>query len=355
MTLRQFLYSLFLPFSFMTVSDTLHPRLLTTAAALEPARDGTGRSPVESKRIFAATLRWLAGGAGYHNVADDFGIARSTVHKHVHRVIEALMPWARQQIQFPRGAELQQTIHDFQQKCELPNVAGAIDGSFIEIRKPSGEFADRYWCYKNKIAVLLLSVVDAVGRFTFIDAGRPSSVGDYRAFTNTELCRLLQEGRLFPPECDLTMTNSRTASTVTVHPYLLGDDAFALEAFMQKCYSGIVAANSPEARYNRCVIEGRRVVEQAFGRLKGTWRILLTRSNLNDPNFVAEVITVCCALHNFCENLRLERIFGVVPTGDQPPEEFATDPLPDVAATATGSNIRAILRDYLAGIVEIVR
>ena len=55
--------------------------------------------------------------------------------------------------------------------------------------------------------------------------------------------------------------------------------------------------------FNYSVIRTRRVVEQAFVRLKGRWRVT-AQSKLNDPVFASVVGTVCCGLHNICERYK---------------------------------------------------
>jgi hypothetical protein len=51
--------------------------------------------------------------------------------------------------------------------CFKPQCAGAIDGCFIPIVRPEGEFAHKYWCYKGMDAIILLAVVDVRGLFTY--------------------------------------------------------------------------------------------------------------------------------------------------------------------------------------------
>ena len=72
--------------------------------------------------------------------------------------------------------------------------------------------------------------------------------------------------------------------------------------------------------FNYSVVLTRRVVEQAFGRLKGRWRIT-AQSRLNDPVFANLVGTVCCGLHNICERYRCPYEDDVFPD----PTNFGND------------------------------
>ena len=47
----------------------------------------------------------------------------------------------------------------------------------MAMKKPS-DFGDTYFCYKKFIAIIVLACVDARGIFTYVNAGRPGSVGD---------------------------------------------------------------------------------------------------------------------------------------------------------------------------------
>lgn len=58
---------------------------------------------------------------------------------------------------------------------------------------------------------------------------------------------------------------------------------------------------TPEQRhFNSQLSSAHAVVEKAFGRLKGRWRCLLKRTDV-DYTFMPDVVTACCILHNVCE------------------------------------------------------
>lgn len=333
-----------------------HPsrRFPPLSAVITPHHnDGRCRKDfIPPRKAFAATLRWLATGGCISHCQDDFGMARSTLQKHAKIVVNALYyHFKPTQIKWPTGGELTQVFTDFEQLCGLPLVAGAIDGSFIEFTKPKGPFASRYWCYKNKIAILLLAVVDATGRFTYVNAGRPASLGDAAAFRRSSLKRMLDVNAVFPPEhameLELTRDDGSTHS-LTLRPYLLGDEAFPLLSHMMRCYKQPTDDHSANGLLNRCIIQGRREVERAFGRLKARWRILLRRCSINDPDYMAEITAVCCALHNYCENMTLERIFGdLIPVQPESEAQAVVPPHP-AEETHTGKQVREALRDYIA-------
>jgi len=256
------------------------------------------RHPHSSLRRFAATMHWLGSGAHYHVIGALFGMSAEAVHKHVHFVVSVLrQQLVSKHIAFPQGQELDQVMEDFSY-YGLPQCAGAIDGCFIEMKQPTGTWGNAYWCYKQITAILLLAVVDARGRFTYINADSPASVGDAGTFNKSKLCELLQQGGLLP------MSQSKQINGVQVRPYLVGDAAFPLSSFLLKTYDGEHARRSRESCFNHVHIRCRRHVESAFGRLKGRWRVLVSR-NFRDPDWVGEIVEVCCALHNICEKREL--------------------------------------------------
>ena len=180
---------------------------------------------------------------------------------------------------------------DFEALCGLPCCGGALDGTFMAMKKPS-DFGDTYFCYKKFIAIIVLACVDARGIFTYVNAGRPGSVGDSYTYRHSLLFQKIASG-------EWLAHSPRTISGVNVKPFIVADSAFPLSATCMKCYE--VGQPAYRRSFNYSLIRTRRVVEQAFGRLKGRWKIMDGKCSLKDPVFVRQVAVVCCALHNMCE------------------------------------------------------
>ena len=143
-------------------------------------------------------------------------------------------------------------------------------------------------------AIILLAVVDTRGIFTYCHCGNPGSVGDAGTYMDTALRRNCMNGVWLPESA------AKEILGVRVRPFIVADAAFPFSATMMKGYPGDPATGTLEHAYNYAHVRTRRVVENAFGRLKGRFQVLRS-SQMNDPRFHSECTTVCCALHNRCE------------------------------------------------------
>jgi hypothetical protein len=262
---------------------------------------------VPGPKRFAMLLEWYANSSSYQHLATRYNVSKAFVTKNLREgtllLRRKLVPAS---VQFPTGQQLVKVMADFKKLAGLPHCFAAIDGTFFKIRKPQVFGADSYWCYKQYPAITILAAVDADGIFTWADVGKPGSVGDAGVWNTSKMKRNIEAGVWgnAPPLC---------LDGYDLMPYCVADTAFALSDRLTKCYVGDASElGAAENLFNYSVIRTRRVVEQAFGRLKNRWRILYG-SNINDASFAAKVALNCLALHNVCERSHCTFDLGWLP------------------------------------------
>ena len=248
-----------------------------TYGKLLKKKDTHLRQSISYAKRFAILLHWLAQNLSFSQLAALYAIAKSTaimiVHEGVSNLHQNLVPSS---IKFPVGPELDQVICDFEELCGLPLCAGALDGTFMKIKKPT-EFGDSYFCYKRFIAIIILGCVDGRGIFTYVNAGRPGSVGDSYTYKYSTLRQNIESNKWLNKVPEIIEGQS-------IKPYLVVDSAFALSPQLMKCYDQTNPGSLSRRKrsFNYSLIRTRRVVEQAYGRLKGRWKVM-DGCNLKDP------------------------------------------------------------------------
>jgi hypothetical protein len=135
-------------------------------------------------------------------------------------------------------------------------------------------------------SVIISAVADSLCRFIYVGAGYPGSMHDLTILRRSALWRMAEVRR---------------------HPYfqqhrLLGDSGY-------RSVSGWLILPHPgddlteeQRLFNIRHAKARCCVERAFGLLKGRWRILLKRLDL-DSEYFTRIILACCILHNYCQSV----------------------------------------------------
>ena len=266
-----------------------------------------GRRSYSKRHRLLLTLSFLAHVPTMSYMGSKVGVPRNTLSSSILRkTVLALKTVliqdpATKEVRFPTEEhEVRAVMAGFKNKYGLPCIIGAIDGSLIRMLKPTraqaGGDTDAYWCYKGHIASLLLSIVDSDGLFLYASAGAPGAMGDAGLWANAELKALI-DGGLVPYGETLEVGNEQ----MFVQGYLVGDAAFGLSKTMQKCYDGSPEEQTAQGQFNRAIINSRRAVECAFGRLKTRWAFCARNAFWNNPTFTRDAVHVCVGLHNFLE------------------------------------------------------
>ena len=246
--------------------------------------------PVE-KRV-AITLWRLGTNVEYRTISHLFGVGVSTACVIVHDVCKSIVDvLLRKYIKIPTGNQAMEIVRGFESTWNFPQCLGAVDGSHIPIIAPCDSPTD-YYNRKGFHSIVLQGLVDHQYRFLNVYIGWPGSDHDARILSNSEVYFKGEAGTLAPH-------HTRIFSGVPVPVVILGDPGYPLLPWLLKPYSG-VGLSAKQQKSNRRLSRARVVVECAFGRLKGCWRSLLKRNDMNIEK-MNNVVTACCILHNICE------------------------------------------------------
>jgi hypothetical protein len=166
----------------------------------------------------------------------------------------------------------------------------------VAIAPPLNSGSD-YYNYKHTFSIVLMALVDADYKFTFVDVGTNGRISDGGVFGKTALAEALASNSLHIP------SSTPLPGRQNPQPYVIvGDEAFPLKPYLMKPYSGRATNTNKERRvFNYRLSRARRIVENAFGILANRFRVLLHRITL-DPERVQLIVLAACTLHNFSTN-----------------------------------------------------
>ena len=311
------------------------------------------RKPLPPGLRLAITLRFLATGETYTSLQYNFRVAKNTICTLVPATCQAIIEMFKDELKLPQTEEEWLAVaKGFEQRWNMPNCIGSMDGKHIRLRNPSGA-GSLYFNYKKFFSMVLFALVDSEYRFMFLDVGAIGSECDAGIFAQTQLRKLVEDKMArIPGPKPLPGTED------LCDYYFIGDDAFPLRHYLMKPFPSRALAHK-ERIYNYRLSRARRTVENAFGILANRFRVFHTSICLKPDN--AEKVTIAaCILHNM---LRTRKI-GSTSVGDyinqqtndvvdglwRGDERFGND-LPPRNSGRNGTDYalkqRELLRDYM--------
>ncbi|XP_071653673.1 uncharacterized protein [Temnothorax longispinosus] len=251
------------------------------------------REAISPRDRFSATLRYLATGNTFQDLAYSTRIAPNTLSQIINETVETIIKVLEEKVMvFPSTPEEWEFIADkYQSNWQFPHCIGALDGKHIVFQPPRKE-GSIYRNYKGQNSIVLLALVDAEYKFIFVDIGRNGRMHDSAVFRDSCLGVKLNAESL-----NLPMPNSLPGFSHRMPYVIVGDDAFPLKQNLMKPYPN--RRLTIEKRiFNYRLSRARRVVENAFGILANRFRVLLNPILLSVEK--VEAITYACVLlHNF--------------------------------------------------------
>lgn len=234
---------------------------------------------LEKKMCFFVWL--LAKQESFLAVSDRFGFNKGTGYYIFKTILNALTLLKEEWIKWPTHIECNNIALRIEDKCRIPGVVGALDGTHIPIKQPKNNAVDFFNRYQQH-SIILQAVCNDNRIFTDVCVGMPGRLHDARVFRNSLLYEKLNNN---PP-------------LLPAHQHLLADSAYPLMQCVLKPYRDNGHLTPRQQRCNTVMNGQRAVIEQAFGLLKGKWR-RLKYLDMSLPEAIPEVVLAACILHNF--------------------------------------------------------
>lgn len=245
------------------------------------------------KRV-ALSLYRLASSAEERTVAHLFSVSRPSVNIIFKEFCDIVVDILEAEIVRPLSRNhVKEHVRQFEASTGFPQGFAALDGCHIKV-SPLSEHAQDYFNYKGWYSVILLALVDHNYKFLFTNVGSPGRNHDSAVYRGSVLPRALETELLSEP--------AKLIEGERVGAVILCDQAFPLTSHLMKPYPHRNTSDETVRQFNYTLSKARRVVENAFGRLKARFRVL--KSLECEISNVNHIIQACCVLHNICEHMR---------------------------------------------------
>ncbi|XP_039665752.1 protein ANTAGONIST OF LIKE HETEROCHROMATIN PROTEIN 1-like isoform X2 [Perca fluviatilis] len=263
------------------------------------------RAPIEPRRRLAITLWWLARSGEYRSIAGLFGVGIATVCVIVRQVTWAIVerlyrrvvslaggwtpPWR------PSGTAATRSAPAPSAALTSPSPPPGTTQTTTSTGGGGTRWCCRPWSTTTPGVFLFPN------SFTDVYAGWPGGTSSAAVLSSSDLYLKAEDrpdGYLFPRQ------NSVVCDGVEIPVHLIGDASFPLKPWLMKSYPPEQQRQSAERRrFSSSLAAARCVVHAAFTRLRGRWRCLLKKSDV-DVSVMPRVVAACCVLHNVCQSRR---------------------------------------------------
>ena len=279
--------------NYTRMSENVFMELLLLVTPYIQKKDTVMRQAVSPRERLSATLRYLATGNTFKDLAFSMRLGPNTLSEIVHSTCLAIIKVLEERvIKLPSTPDEWKLVSEkFYTFWQFPHCIGALDGKHIVFRPPRKQ-GSIYRNYKGKDSIVLMALVDAEYKFLFVDIGRNGRMHDSNVFRSSHLGLKLKSNSLnLPPPSSLPGYFRNI-------PYvIIGDDTLGLKENLMKPYPER-GLTMEKKIFNYRLSRARRMVENAFGILSNKFRVLLNPIPLSVEK--VEIITYTCVLlHNF--------------------------------------------------------
>ncbi|XP_018376011.1 PREDICTED: putative nuclease HARBI1 [Trachymyrmex cornetzi] len=254
------------------------------------------REPRSPEQRLCITLYYLAHGCSMQTVAWNFYVAKCTVSKIIRDTCRII--WEKLSPKYlPRSTteDFIRYAQDFQDKWNMPNCIGAIDGKHIVIQSPYNS-GSNFINYKKTFSIVLLAVCDANYIFTLVDVGAFGSQSDGGVYKSSAFGEAMDNNEL-----GVSDDTNLSGTDIKFPYYLVGDEAFPLKSYIMRPYPG-ANLNITQKIFNYRLSRARRVIENCFGILASRWRIfrstIIADVNTAEWNNSQQVQRMLCIVLN---------------------------------------------------------
>ena len=268
--------------TFNTLLEKISPQIELTPTNLKP-------NPTSTHRQLALTIYRLATGCSFSTLEDLFGVSVSSASTFFNKVCRVIVANIYDlYVTLPStDKEWEAELKGFIENYEFPCV-GAWDGFHVIVSsKLKG-----YYSFKKKYTVNNLGLVSYNKRFLYAAVGAPGSTHDARLLKSASIYQEILSGSVIPDR-KIALGDFGEIPLVTI-----GDSAFPRFSWLLKSYNENTT-DKQQKYFNKKFFGARVVTENAYGMLKGRWRILFKRTECRLFN-LKYITMACIALHNMC-------------------------------------------------------